>query len=190
MNSYRIAIFASGEGSNAENITNYFKGYDAINVVLIVSNRADVGVIKRAKRLKLPYLISTKFQLNSLKFLQLLKQENINIIILTGFLLKIRIHLITAFAHRIINIHPALLPKYGGKGMYGNKIHKAVLSNKEKESGITIHLVNEHYDEGEILFNESCKVMAGDNISNLAERIHQLEYQFFPKIIEEYINSI
>ena len=190
MNSYRIAIFASGEGSNAENITNYFKGYDAINVVLIVSNRADVGVIKRAKRLKVPFLISPRDELNSLKFLHLLKQQNINIIILAGFLLKIPIHLITAFAHRIINIHPALLPKYGGKGMYGNKIHKAVLLNKEKESGITIHLVNEHYDEGEILFQKSCKVMAGDNVSDLAHRIHQLEYQFFPKIIEEYINSI
>ena len=98
--------------------------------------------------------------------------------------------MITAFAHRIINIHPALLPKYGGKGMYGNKIHKAVLSNKEKESGITIHLVNEHYDEGEILFQKSCKVMVDDDINDLAYRIHRLEYQFFPKIIEDYINSI
>jgi phosphoribosylglycinamide formyltransferase-1 len=190
MNRYRIAIFASGEGSNAENITNYFRGYDAINVVLIVSNRADVGVIQRAKRLKVPYLISPKDELNSLKFLHLLKQQNINIIILAGFLLKIPTHLISAFAHRIINIHPALLPKYGGKGMYGNKIHKAVLTNKEKESGITIHLVNEHYDKGEILFQKSCKVMLDDDVSDLAQRIHLLEYQFFPKIIEDYINSI
>ena len=190
MNRYRIAIFASGEGSNAENITNYFKGYDAINVVLIVSNRADVGVIRRAKKLKIPYLISPRDELNSIKFLKLLEQENIDIIILAGFILKIPIHLITAFAHRIINIHPALLPKYGGKGMYGNKIHKAVLLNKEKESGITIHLVNEHYDEGKILFQKSCKVMEDDDISDLAHRIHQLEYEFFPKIIEDYINSI
>ena len=189
MNRCRISIFASGNGSNAENIVNYFKDHHAINVVLIVSNRSNAGVIQRAQKLKVPHLVSSRDELNSPRFRLLLEQQNIDIIILAGFLLKIPTYLITAFAHRIINIHPSLLPKYGGKGMYGNNVHKSVLLNKETQSGITIHMVNEHYDEGEILFQKSCKVRVDDEVSDLAERINQLEYQYFPKIIEDYINS-
>ena len=189
MNRCRISIFASGDGSNAENIVNYFRDNDTIKVVLIVSNSLDAGVIQRAQKLKVPHLVSSRAELNSSRFRFFLKQQNIDIIILAGFILKIPNYLIADFAHRIINIHPSLLPKYGGKGMYGNNVHRSVLLNKETQSGITIHMVNEHYDEGKILFQKSCKVRADDEVSDLAERIHQLEYQYFPKIIEEYINS-
>ena len=188
MNKCSIAIFASGEGSNAENIVNYFKGHDAINVALIISNRAGAGVLQRAEKLAVPHLLSQREELNNPTFLLLLEQQKINVIVLAGFLLKIPTYLIAAFSDRIINIHPALLPKYGGKGMYGDQVHKSVLLNKERQSGITIHLVNEHYDEGKILFQKSCEVMADDEVRDLAQRIHQLEYQYFPKIIEDYIN--
>ena len=188
MNRCNIAIFASGEGSNAENIINYFKGNDAVNVVLIVSNRAGAGVLQRAEKLEVPHLVSQREELNNPTFLLLLEQQKIDLIVLAGFFLKIPTYLIAAFSDRIINIHPALLPKYGGKGMYGDQVHKSVLLNKERQSGITIHLVNEHYDEGKILFQKSCEVMTDDEIRDLAERIHQLEYQYFPKIIEDYIN--
>ena len=188
MNKCSIAIFASGDGSNAENIINYFKGNDAVNVVLIVSNRAGAGVLQRAKKLEVPHLLSQREELNNPTFLLLLEQQKIDLIVLAGFILKIPTYLIAAFSARIINIHPALLPKYGGKGMYGDQVHKSVLLNKELQSGITIHLVNEHYDEGKILFQKSCEVMADDEVRDLAERIHQLEYQYFPKIIEDYIN--
>ena len=117
-----------------------------------------------------------------------LQSINPDLIVLAGFLLKIPKSMITAFPNKIINIHPALLPKHGGKGMYGDQVHKSVLLNKERQSGITIHLVNEHYDEGKILFQKSCEVMADDEVRDLAQRIHQLEYQYFPKIIEDYIN--
>ena len=190
MNKCSIAVFASGEGSNAENIVNYFKGNDAVNVVLIVSNKAGAGVLQRAEKLEVPHLISQREELNNPTFLLLLEQQKIDLIVLAGFLLKIPTYLIAAFSDRIINIHPALLPKYGGKGMYGDQVHKLVLLNKERQSGITIHLVNEHYDEGKILFQKSCKVITNDEVRDLAERIHQLEYQYFPEIIEKWLKNI
>ena len=187
----KIALLASGKGSNAKNISAFFKDSENISIELICSNNSASPLFDFCKKNNISsHLVEGTTKGGFEKLLLLFKKSKIDYIILCGFLLKIPYSIISEYKNKIINIHPSLLPKYGGKGMYGNKIHKAVLTNKEKESGITIHLVNEHYDEGEILFQKSCKVMLDDDVSDLAQRIHLLEYQFFPKIIEDYINSI
>jgi len=183
----RIAILASGSGTNAENIIKYFKKSDSISVVYVLSNKKDAKVLERASRLYIPNrsfdkndFIATDDVLNFLK-------ENTDYVILAGFLWKIPTKIIEAFPNKIINIHPALLPKYGGKGMYGMHVHNAVVENKENQTGITIHYVNENYDEGAIIFQKSFDILERDTPDDVAQRIHILEYEYFPKIIEKVI---
>lgn len=181
---YKIAIFASGSGSNAENIVLYFKDKPIAEVGLILANKADAFVLERAKKIGVESAVFSSEQLKSGELVDLLKDKGIDFIVLAGFLLKIPENLIAAFPNKIINIHPALLPKYGGKGMYGDAVHKAVVANREKESGITIHYVNEHYDEGAIIFQAKCKISETDSYEDVANKIHQLEYEHFPRAIE------
>lgn len=186
----RIAIFASGSGSNAEQIIKHFAEKELFEVSLILSNKADAYVHERARKLNVP---STTFSrasfYDSEDVINILKENKVDAVILAGFLWLIPTYLIHSFPDNIINIHPALLPKYGGKGMYGHHVHQAVVDNKEKETGITIHLVNEAYDKGKILFQAKCPVDSADGPEEVAAKIHELEYTHFPKVIEEYLIS-
>ena len=185
-----IAIFASGNGSNTENICNFFQNSSDITVVLICSNNKDAYVVKIAKKLQIPLFLFTKQGLeNFFKLEKILTENRVDFIILAGFLLKIPKKMLENYPNKIINIHPALLPKYGGKGMYGNNVHKAVLEKKETESGITIHFVNSKYDDGEIVFQTKCKVENNDSVESLGEKIRKLEQEFFPKTIEGVIKN-
>lgn len=184
----RIAVFASGSGTNAENIINYFEDHLYIKVVCLYTNNKNAGVIERADRLKVPYRVFSKKELFSSDFVNFLKQEA-DYLILAGFLLKIPSKLIDIFPNRIINIHPALLPKYGGKGMYGSYVHEAVVANKEKESGITIHYVNENYDEGAIIAQHKCQIDKSDSPEDVQEKVLTLEHKFFAPCIEELIRE-
>jgi len=185
-----IAIFASGNGSNTENICNFFQNSSDITVVLICSNNKDAYVVKIAKKLQIPLFLFTKQGLeNFFKLEKILTENRVDFIILAGFLLKIPKKMLENYPNKIINIHPALLPKYGGKGMYGNNVHKAVLEKKETESGITIHFVNSKYDDGEIVFQTKCKVENNDSVESLREKIRKLEQEFFPKTIEGVIKN-
>lgn len=184
---YKIAIFASGSGSNAENIALYFKDNPNAEVGLILTNKRDAFVLERANKIGVESAVFSSEQLKSGELVNLLKSKGIDFIVLAGFLLKIPENLIAAFPNKIINIHPALLPKYGGKGMYGDAVHKAVVANREKESGITIHYVNEHYDEGAIIFQAKCVVTETDSYEDVANKIHQLEYEHFPRVIERVL---
>jgi len=183
----RIAILASGSGTNAENIIKYFKDNTLISVVKVLSNKKDAKVLERAERLNINCMNFSRADFfTSDKILKFLK-ENVDFIVLAGFLWKIPDNIIEAFPNKIINIHPALLPKYGGKGMYGMYVHEAVVKNKESESGITIHYVNENYDEGAIIYQKSFKVLTTDTAEDVAEKVHGLEYEYFPKIIEKVV---
>jgi phosphoribosylglycinamide formyltransferase 1 len=184
----RIAIFASGSGTNAENIAKYFQTKPQISVSCICTNRSDALVIERARRLNIPVLVFNRHDFyESDTVINYLIDNNIDWIILAGFLWLIPPGLINRFASKIINIHPALLPKYGGKGMYGDRVHQAVIDNHDAVSGITIHQVNEKYDEGSILFQATCPVEPTDTAETLAARVHKLEYEHFPRIIEEVV---
>lgn len=186
-----IAIFASGSGSNAENISNYFKDKDGVSIRLIISNKADAFVHKRAEVLGIKSVTFSKDSFeNSDLVLDCLKENKINFIVLAGFLLKVPQNLIDAYPQRIINIHPALLPKFGGKGMYGDNVHKAVVAARETESGITIHYINENYDEGAIIFQARCDVLPDDTYQDVAEKVHQLEYLHFPPVINSVIAEL
>jgi phosphoribosylglycinamide formyltransferase-1 len=183
----RIVIFASGSGSNAENITLFFQKSNIAAVVHILTNNKNAKVIDRAKNLKINSLVFDKEAFNDEgEVLKFLKKEA-DIIILAGFLWKIPAHIIATFPNKIINIHPALLPKYGGKGMYGINVHKSVIENKETETGITIHYVNENYDEGAIIFQAKTIVLPNDTPEIVAEKIHILEFEHFPQIIKKLI---
>ena len=183
------AIFASGEGTNAENIMQYFTNDPRIKIKLVFTNKAEAGVIARAEKHKKNVQIFSKDSLENKtgQIIEFLRAEKIDLIILAGFLLKIPEALVKAFPDRIINIHPALLPKYGGKGMYGMNVHKAVIENKETESGITIHFVNEEYDKGELLLQKKCRVEPNDSPETLAQKIRELEHEYFPKAIEKLL---
>lgn len=186
----KIAIFASGSGTNAENIIKTFSNTSKISVELILSNKKDAYVLERAQKYGIDtFVFSGKELRETDKVLQKLQEYEIDFIVFAGFLLMIPQHIINAFPQKIINIHPALLPKYGGKGMYGEHVHKAVIENKELESGITIHYVNEQYDEGAIIFQAKCPVCENETQATLAEKIHRLEYEHFPRIIEEVVLS-
>jgi phosphoribosylglycinamide formyltransferase 1 len=186
----KIAIFASGSGSNAENIIHHFQGHSSVSIALILTNKADAFVLKRAKKLHVPTVVFTKNELSDGDYvLNLLQNEGIDWIILAGFLLKIPENLIKNYPNRILNIHPALLPKYGGKGMYGSRVHEAVVAAGEPESGITIHYVNSNYDEGNIVFQAKCPVLTTDTPDDVAEKVHHLEYAHFPKVIEGTIRK-
>lgn len=180
-----LAILASGSGTNAENIIKYFSKHSAIQVKEVLSNKKEAYVHNRAKNLGIPSSAFSKSDFRDSSFLERL--ANVDYIILAGFLWLIPEYLINAFPNRIINIHPALLPKFGGKGMYGHHVHTAVIEAGERESGITIHLVNEEYDRGEVLFQAKCEIENGETAESLAKKIHQLEYDHFPKVIMNYI---
>jgi phosphoribosylglycinamide formyltransferase-1 len=185
-----ITIFASGSGSNAENIFNYFKGNNEIRISSIITNNKNAFVIERAQKLNIPCEIISKLEFqNSEYVLNILKKYNSDFIVLAGFLLLIPEYLISEFQKKIINIHPALLPKYGGKGMYGDNVHKSVIENNETESGITVHFVNQKYDEGKIIFQKKCTITPSDTAETLANKIHELEYNYFPKTIEKIISD-
>lgn len=187
----KVAVFASGSGSNAENIANYFRGNTNVTIDAIVSNKYDAYVHQRAKMLGIESFTFSKQDFEeSTSVINFLKERQIDFIVLAGFLLKIPESLVNAFPFRIINIHPALLPKYGGKGMYGSHVHEAVVQAKEKESGITIHYVNENYDEGNIIFQAKCEVLITDSAADVAQKVHQLEYKYFPTIIESTIKKV
>lgn len=186
----RIAIFASGNGSNAENIVQYFKKKQTASVELLVSNNAQAYVLERAAKLGVEsHVISRDDFRQTSNLLALLKKKEIDLIVLAGFLWLIPIELVAAFPKRIINIHPALLPKYGGKGMYGDFVHQAVSSAGERESGITVHFVNKAYDEGDIIFQKTVEIEAGESPKKIAEKVHALEYAYFPQIIEKVISA-
>ena len=186
----RIAIFASGAGSNAQKIIDHFSDSDRINVSLVVCNKPGAGVLQIAAKEEIPSLVIEKekfFRGNA--YTDELQEAGIDFIILAGFLWKIPAALIRAYPGKIINIHPALLPAYGGKGMYGHHVHQAVIDHQEKESGITIHYVDEQYDHGDIIFQAKCPVLASDTADSLAGRIHQLEHQHYPAVIEQLLQS-
>ena len=170
----KIAILASGEGTNAERIIRYFLEKRTAEVALVIVNKAQAGVLKRAERLSVPSL-------------EILHQYHIDFIVLAGFLLKVPDAILHDYPNKIVNIHPALLPKFGGKGMYGSRVHQAVIASHEKESGITIHYINEQYDEGNTIFQATCPVLPTDTPDTLAIRVHQLEYEYFPRVIEATI---
>lgn len=185
----RIAIFASGAGSNAAKIIDHFRTHETAGVALIVCNRPGAGVLDIAERENIPVLMLQKERFFSDDaYLPELRAKEIDFIVLAGFLWKIPQLLIDAFPEAIINIHPALLPAYGGKGMYGMKVHAAVLAAGERFSGITIHYVDEHYDNGDIIFQERCEVKANDTPETLAARIHQLEYAHFPQVVDQVVS--
>jgi len=181
-----IAIFASGSGSNAENIIHYFEKSNQFSFPVIISNKPEAYVHERARKLKISTVTFERkdFETGE-KILELLHTNNIDAIVLAGFLLKVPSLIIQAYPDKIINIHPALLPKYGGKGMYGDRVHKAVKQSGDTESGITIHYVNEKYDEGNILFQAKCTIDENDTPDDIAAKVHVLEYEYFPKVIEQ-----
>ncbi len=187
---YNLVLFASGNGSNVENIIRYFLNNNMFNIKAVLTNNPYAAVIERVKIFNIPTLVFNKEEFyHSNKILHYLQKLDTNVIILAGFLWLVPEKIINFYNKKIINIHPALLPKYGGRGMYGNHVHKKVIEEKEKISGITIHLVNPRYDEGEILFQATCPVYSNDTISSLANRIHSLEYLYFPQIIESFCKS-
>lgn len=186
-----IAIFASGSGTNAENIIKYFSTRDTAKVILVLSNRREAYVLKRAEALKINTVFFERREFyDSPKVLEHLLEYKIDFIVLAGFLWLVPGNIIEFYKGRIINIHPALLPKHGGKGMYGEKVHHAVIAGKEKESGITIHYVDSHYDEGSIIFQAKCRVEERDTPETLASKVHELEYKYFPAVIEDLIRKL
>ncbi len=181
----RMAIFASGSGSNAENIARYFKERSSAIISLILTNKSDAFVIQRANSLKIPVIIFNRDDFyNTSKVLHILIENKIDFIVLAGFLWLIPGNITRTFNNKIVNIHPALLPEFGGKGMFGDHVHKKVIEAGKTESGITIHYVNEKYDEGNIIFQAKCEVTKSDTPESLANKVHQLEYENYPKIIE------
>lgn len=182
-----IVIFASGTGSNAENIIHYFKNNNSKSVVAVFSNNSNAKVIEKAKKLGVLSVTFNKDELYGDVVLSKLNDFEPDLIVLAGFLLKFPEHIIKEFPNKIINIHPALLPKYGGKGMYGSFVHQAVLENKETETGITIHFVNEHYDEGGIIFQKSISITDCSTLEEVSNKVHQLEQEHFPQVIDQLL---
>ena len=184
-----IALFASGSGSNVENIFNFFKKNDKINIICVLCNNKNAYVLERCKYIGIKSFVFDKQDFrNPDIILNYLKENEIDLIVLAGFLWLIPEYLIEKFPNKIINIHPALLPKYGGKGMYGENVHKAVFENKETETGITVHFVNKNYDEGNIIEQKSVKIEENDTPETIAHKVHELEYEYFPQVIERVCN--
>lgn len=187
----KIAILASGSGTNAENIIKYFSTRNVAKVTLVLSNKREAYVFQRAAKLKVKSVFFDRDEFyTGRKVLDYLLESDIDFIVLAGFLWLVPVNILDEYAGRVINIHPALLPGYGGKGMYGEKVHAAVIANHEKESGISIHYVNRNYDEGDIIFQARCKVDISDTPETLASKVHALEYEYFPKVIEEVISKL
>jgi phosphoribosylglycinamide formyltransferase 1 len=186
--SFRIAVFASGSGTNAEQIFRYFNKHPRIEVALLLSNKPDAYALVRAKNHNIKTMVFNRQEFNHGRLISnALKDAGITHIVLAGFLWLIPGYLLTSFPGRIINIHPALLPKYGGKGMYGSKVHEAVKSSGDLETGITIHLVNNKYDEGEVLFQGRCALTKDQSPEEIAACVHKLEYEHYPPVIERWI---
>ncbi|WP_432222685.1 phosphoribosylglycinamide formyltransferase [Flavobacterium sp. TMP13] len=183
----KIIVFASGSGTNAENIIKYFEKTKNAKVVLVLTNNALAKVIERAHNHQIPTEVFSKTDLTEGKVLQIINKIGPDLIVLAGFLLQFPKNIIDVYPHSIVNIHPALLPNYGGKGMYGMHIHKAIIENKEKETGITIHYVNENYDEGAVIFQEKMALSELDTPETVAERIHVLEQLHFPHVLEKIL---
>lgn len=187
----KIAVFASGAGTNAENLIRYFSENGLAEIALVVSNRGNAGVLERARSLGVPALVFPKDDWSAGDaVLTALQKYCIDFVVLAGFLLRIPDLLLHAYPNKIINIHPSLLPKYGGKGMYGDRVHEAVVAAGEKETGITIHYINGHYDKGDIIFQATCPVLAEDTPNDVARKVHQLEYEHYPRIVEEVVRTI
>jgi phosphoribosylglycinamide formyltransferase-1 len=184
----RLAIFASGSGTNAENLIRYFRTSPLGRVRLVLCNRPDAYVIKRARVHDVDTMVFDRKQLYETgEVMEALEQKRIDFIILAGFLWLVPLPLLEAYEGRIVNIHPALLPRYGGKGMYGSRVHEAVIASGDRESGISIHYVNPRYDEGDIIFQAKCPVEPGDTPETLAEKVHALEYEHYPKVVERLL---
>jgi phosphoribosylglycinamide formyltransferase-1 len=183
----KILLFASGTGSNVENIIQHFKNHHEIIVVGVYTNNPNAKVLDKAKNHNIPTLIFDREQLKAGFVLDKIAELKPDLIVLAGFLWKMPEEIVSAYPNKIINIHPALLPKYGGKGMYGIKVHQTILENKEKETGITIHYVNEHYDEGEFIFQEKVNIEDCASADEIANKIHELEHKHFPQIIEKLL---
>ena len=186
----RIVIFASGGGTNAENLIKFFHNRDNASVIQVLTNNPHAKVLDRCKKLKISALSFNRTAFTGTDdVLNILKLAKPDLIILAGFLWKFPEHIINEFPNKVINVHPALLPKFGGKGMYGMHVHEAVVAQKEKETGITIHYVNEHYDEGAIIFQAKCEVLSTDSAQDVAAKIHKLEMEHFPKVVEELLKE-
>ena len=186
----RIVIFASGSGTNAENLIEFFHNSDNASVIQVLTNNPHAKVLERAKKLKVSALSFNRIALFQTEdVLNILKASKPDLIVLAGFLWKFPQNILNAFPNKVINVHPALLPKYGGKGMYGAHVHEAVVANNEKETGITIHYVNEHYDEGAIIFQAKCDVNTNDSAEDVAIKIHELEMKHFPRVVDKLLNE-
>ncbi len=186
----RIAILASGSGTNAERIIRFFEDHPEARVILVLSNKPDAYVLKRAEKLGVPHRTFDREEFRDGTVLDWLREERADLVVLAGFLWLIPPEMVRAFSGRMINIHPALLPKYGGKGMYGERVHQAVKDSGDRETGITIHLVNEHYDEGDILLQAHCAVNPEDEPADIADKVHKLEYQYYPEVIESILKNV
>ncbi len=189
--SKNIAILASGSGTNAENIIRYFREKESACVGLVLTNRQNAFVLERARSLDVPcaYFAKSDWE-GGEAILSVLREHHIDFVVLAGFLARVPDNILHAYPNKMINIHPSLLPKFGGKGMYGDRVHEAVIEAGEKESGITIHYTNEHYDEGAIICQEKCPVLPGDTPDELAHRIHALEYEYYPKVVERLVLAL
>ena len=190
MSKHKIAILVSGTGTNAVNIIEYFEKNSVAEVVLVISNKTDALAVEKAqnKGVKTVVFNNESFKKNGV-VLDYLMSQSVDFIVLAGFLIKISNDIIHAYPNKIINLHPSLLPKYGGKGMYGKRVHRAVIEAQESESGISIHFVNKEYDEGAIIFQAKVSVEKGDSVEVLTKKIQKLEHRFFPKVIEQVINN-
>jgi phosphoribosylglycinamide formyltransferase-1 len=186
----RIVIFASGSGTNAENLIKFFHNRENASVIQVLSNNPLAKVLDRCKTLKVSALSFNKKAFTETNdVLNILKASKPDLIVLAGFLWKFPEFILNEYMNKVINVHPALLPKYGGKGMYGMRVHEAVVANNETETGITIHYVNEHYDEGAVIFQAKCSVEKNDTAEDVAAKIHELEMEHFPKVVEQLLNN-
>jgi phosphoribosylglycinamide formyltransferase-1 len=187
---HHIVLFASGKGSNAAAIINYFRGNPEVNIALIVSNNREAGVLQLAEANGIPHLvINRKAFYETQEYLDAIRNCHPSLIVLAGFMWMVPRYLVEAYPGKIVNIHPALLPKYGGKGMYGMHVHEAVIMNEETETGITIHYVNEHYDEGEVIEQQRCAVLPDDNAQMVADKVHAIEHFWYPRVIERVLTA-
>ena len=188
---WNVTIFASGSGSNAENIFNYFKDSKLVRIGLLITDNPKAFVIERCRRHSVPCLVLSKRLIDDTDFmLGVLRDFRTNFVVLSGYIKLIPDYIVAAFDQRIVNIHPSLLPKHGGKGMYGKRVHQSVLDSGDKESGITIHFINNDYDRGPTIFQAKCPVLPDDTADTLAQRVHALEYEHYPKVIEDTIIKV
>ena len=186
----RIAILASGSGSNAENIIKYFSANEDVEVPFVISNRKEVYVHERCKYLGVPSYVYPKADFENGVVTKFMIDNKIDLVVLAGFLLRIPDDMLAVYPNKVINIHPSLLPKYGGKGMHGDKVHQAVVAAQDTESGITIHYLNERYDEGDVVFQAVCEVLPADTPDDVAAKVHALEYEWYPKVVEQLVKSL